>query len=93
MVKAELTKRAVTFLKNVSIICGSLLVVLALVSNLLGFSISEGFSWNQLVIVLIGIVLILGGIDGSGISVHCICICNGTVSLREEFCKHGANAI
>ncbi|MCK5114955.1 MAG: SGNH/GDSL hydrolase family protein [Candidatus Aegiribacteria sp.] len=64
MAKAELTKRTVTFLKNVSIICGSLLVVIALVSNLLGFSISEGFSWNQLVIVLIGIVLILGGIAG-----------------------------
>ncbi|RKZ05827.1 hypothetical protein DRQ25_15285 [Candidatus Fermentibacteria bacterium] len=64
MGKTEFTEKTVSFLKRISIIIGSVLVFIALVSNLLGFSISEGFSWNQLVIVLIGFVLILGGIAG-----------------------------
>ena len=64
MAKTELTEKAVTQLKRVSIIVGSVLVILALASNLLGLSISEGFSWNQFAIILVGIVFILGGIAG-----------------------------
>lgn len=64
MAKTELTEKAVTQLKRVSIIVGSVLVILALASNLLGLSVSEGFSWNQFAIILIGIVFILGGIAG-----------------------------
>jgi lysophospholipase L1-like esterase len=64
MAKTGLNEKAVTYLRRISIILGSLFVTLAIASSFLGLSVDEGFSWNQIIVAVIGVVLIFGGIAG-----------------------------
>ncbi len=64
MKHTRLSDSTVKVLRKTAIVSGSVLILLALFSNLLGLSTSSGLSSNQIVFAAAGIILIITGLLG-----------------------------
>lgn len=64
MKDTKLSDSTVKVLRKIAIVSGSVLILLALFSNLLGLSTSSGLSSNQIVFAAAGIILIITGLLG-----------------------------
>jgi lysophospholipase L1-like esterase len=64
MKDTKLSDSTVKVLRKIAIVSGSVLILLALFSNLLGLSTSSGLSSNQIIFAAAGIILIITGFLG-----------------------------